>query len=89
MPTASVTALVSEMMRRRLTSLDVTLKAPTVYRFLHQQGLMSKQVAQLSTADASRSSCPTTFDRMTPCMGRCSWWATIGARPTSSPSSAT
>ncbi|CAO0821728.1 hypothetical protein DFAR_850005 [Desulfarculales bacterium] len=23
---------------------------------------------------------------MTPCMGRCSWWVTSGARPTSSPS---
>ncbi|CAO0822753.1 hypothetical protein DFAR_3290001 [Desulfarculales bacterium] len=33
------------MMRRRLTSLDVILKAPTDYRFLNQQGLMGKQVA--------------------------------------------
>jgi putative transposase len=32
-------------MRRRLTSLDVILKAPSVYRFPHQQGLMGKQVA--------------------------------------------
>ncbi|CAO0822220.1 hypothetical protein DFAR_2890001 [Desulfarculales bacterium] len=31
------------MMRRRLTSPDVILKAPIVYRFLHQQGLMGKQ----------------------------------------------
>ena len=30
LPTASVTALISEMMRRRLTSPDVVLKAPTV-----------------------------------------------------------
>ncbi|CAO0823184.1 hypothetical protein DFAR_3500002 [Desulfarculales bacterium] len=42
--TASVTTLISEMMRRRLTSLDLILKAPTVYRFLHQQGLMGKQI---------------------------------------------
>ncbi|CAO0824867.1 hypothetical protein DFAR_960003 [Desulfarculales bacterium] len=42
LPTASVTILISEVMRRRLTSLDVILKAPTVYRFLHQQGLMGK-----------------------------------------------
>ncbi|CAO0823875.1 hypothetical protein DFAR_3980009 [Desulfarculales bacterium] len=33
------------MMRRRLTLLDVTLKAPSVCRFLHQQGLLGKQVA--------------------------------------------
>ncbi|CAO0823802.1 hypothetical protein DFAR_3920010 [Desulfarculales bacterium] len=38
-------ALISKMMRRRLTLLDVILKAPTVYRFLHQQGLLGKQVA--------------------------------------------
>ncbi|CAO0823092.1 hypothetical protein DFAR_3460071 [Desulfarculales bacterium] len=25
-----------------MTSLDVILKAPTIYRFLHQQGLMGK-----------------------------------------------
>ncbi|CAO0821479.1 hypothetical protein DFAR_2390004 [Desulfarculales bacterium] len=30
------------MMRRRLTSLHVILKALTVYRFLHPQGLMGK-----------------------------------------------
>ncbi|CAO0822989.1 hypothetical protein DFAR_3400008 [Desulfarculales bacterium] len=40
-----MTTLISEMMRRRLTSLDVILKALTVYRFLHQHGLMGKQVA--------------------------------------------
>ncbi|CAO0824536.1 hypothetical protein DFAR_60002 [Desulfarculales bacterium] len=45
LPTASVTTLISEMMHRRLTSLDVILKAPTVYRFLHQHGLMGKTVA--------------------------------------------
>ncbi|CAO0819869.1 hypothetical protein DFAR_1150027 [Desulfarculales bacterium] len=45
LPTASVTTLISEMMRRCLTTLDVILKAPTIYRFLHQQGLMGKQVA--------------------------------------------
>ncbi|CAO0819661.1 hypothetical protein DFAR_1050020 [Desulfarculales bacterium] len=44
LPTASVTTLISEMMRRRLTSLDVIIKAPTDYRFLHQQELMGKQV---------------------------------------------
>ncbi|CAO0823476.1 hypothetical protein DFAR_3710034 [Desulfarculales bacterium] len=38
LPTPSVTILVSEMMRRRLTALDVILKAPIVYRFLHQRG---------------------------------------------------
>ncbi|CAO0822019.1 hypothetical protein DFAR_2770040 [Desulfarculales bacterium] len=43
-PLRSVTTLISEMMRRRLTLLDVILKAPTVYRFLHQQELMGKQV---------------------------------------------
>ncbi|CAO0823664.1 hypothetical protein DFAR_3820018 [Desulfarculales bacterium] len=42
LPTASVPTLISEMMRRRLTSLGVIFKAPTVYRFLHQQGLMGK-----------------------------------------------
>ncbi|CAO0820207.1 transposase [Desulfarculales bacterium] len=45
LPPASVITFTSEMMRRRLTSLDVVLKASTVYRFLHQQGLMGKQVA--------------------------------------------
>lgn len=45
MPTASVSTLINEMRRRRLTSPDVALKAPTVYRFLHQQGLMGKQAA--------------------------------------------
>ncbi|CAO0821962.1 hypothetical protein DFAR_2740027 [Desulfarculales bacterium] len=39
LPTASVITLISGMMRRRLTSLDVILKAPTVYRLLHQPGL--------------------------------------------------
>ncbi|CAO0819731.1 hypothetical protein DFAR_1110001 [Desulfarculales bacterium] len=42
LPTASVTNLISEMTRRRLTSLEVILKALTGYRFLHQQGLMGK-----------------------------------------------
>lgn len=46
LPSASVTTLIGEMMRRRLTSPDVILKAPTVYRFLHQQGLMGKQAAK-------------------------------------------
>ncbi|CAO0820290.1 hypothetical protein DFAR_2480042 [Desulfarculales bacterium] len=36
LPTASATTLISEMMRRCLTSFDVILKAPTVYRFLHK-----------------------------------------------------
>ncbi|CAO0824576.1 transposase [Desulfarculales bacterium] len=40
-----MTTLISKMMRRRITLLDVILKAPTVYRFLHQQELMGKQVA--------------------------------------------
>ncbi|CAO0823966.1 hypothetical protein DFAR_4000005 [Desulfarculales bacterium] len=44
LPTASVTTLISDMMRRRLTLLGVILKAPIVYRFLHQQGLKGKQV---------------------------------------------
>ncbi|CAO0824709.1 hypothetical protein DFAR_850007 [Desulfarculales bacterium] len=30
-----MTTISSEMMRRRLTLLDVIFKAPTVYRFLH------------------------------------------------------
>ncbi|CAO0823068.1 hypothetical protein DFAR_3460047 [Desulfarculales bacterium] len=83
LPTASVTILINEMMRRRLTSLDVILKASTVYRFLHQQGRMGEQVAPLSTAGAARRSCPTTFSRVTPCMGRCSWWVTNGTKPIS------
>ncbi|CAO0823253.1 hypothetical protein DFAR_3600007 [Desulfarculales bacterium] len=37
LPTASVTTLIGEMMQRRVTSLDVILKAPTVCRFLHQK----------------------------------------------------
>ncbi|CAO0824591.1 hypothetical protein DFAR_710054 [Desulfarculales bacterium] len=45
LPTASVNTLISEMMRRRLTSFDLILKALTVYRFLHQQGLMGEQIA--------------------------------------------
>ncbi|CAO0820447.1 hypothetical protein DFAR_1590002 [Desulfarculales bacterium] len=45
LPTASVTTIISEMMRRRLILLDIILKAPTVYRFLHQQRLMGKRVA--------------------------------------------
>ncbi|CAO0822241.1 hypothetical protein DFAR_2910015 [Desulfarculales bacterium] len=40
-----MTILISEMMRQRLTTFDVFLKAPTVYRFLHQQELKDKQVA--------------------------------------------
>ncbi|CAO0821932.1 hypothetical protein DFAR_2730040 [Desulfarculales bacterium] len=44
LPTASVITIISEMMHRRLTSLDVILKSPTVDRFLHQQELMGKQV---------------------------------------------
>ncbi|CAO0821047.1 hypothetical protein DFAR_2090025 [Desulfarculales bacterium] len=90
LPTASVNTLISEMMRRRLTSFDLILKALTVYRFLHQQGLMGKQVA--SPVDRRRFEAklpPTTFGRVTPCMGRCSWWATNGVRSTSSPSSMT
>ncbi|CAO0823532.1 hypothetical protein DFAR_3740030 [Desulfarculales bacterium] len=39
-----MTTLISEMMRRRLTPLDVILKALAVYRSLHQQELMGKQV---------------------------------------------
>ncbi|CAO0822812.1 hypothetical protein DFAR_320014 [Desulfarculales bacterium] len=83
-PTASVTTLTSEMMHRRLTSLDVILKAPTVYRFLHQQDLMGKQVAPPTDRRRCEAELPTTFGRVTPCMGRCSWWATNGARSTSS-----
>ncbi|CAO0822162.1 hypothetical protein DFAR_2860007 [Desulfarculales bacterium] len=48
LPTASVTTLFSEMMRQRLTLLDVILKAPTVYRFLYQQG---------ADGQAGRSTC--------------------------------
>lgn len=46
LPTASVSTLINEMMHRRLTSSDVILKAPTVYRFLHQRGLMGKQAGK-------------------------------------------
>ncbi|CAO0824247.1 hypothetical protein DFAR_530021 [Desulfarculales bacterium] len=44
LPTASMITLISEIMRRRLTSLDLIRKAPTIYRFLHQQGLVGGQV---------------------------------------------
>ncbi|CAO0819723.1 hypothetical protein DFAR_1100017 [Desulfarculales bacterium] len=60
-----------------------------VYCFLHQQRLIGKQVAPLPTAGAARPSCPTTFGRVTSCMGRCSWWSATSARPTFSPSSTT
>ncbi|CAO0822910.1 hypothetical protein DFAR_3370008 [Desulfarculales bacterium] len=43
--TASGITFTSEIMHRRLTSLDVILKAPTVYCSLHQQEPMGKQVA--------------------------------------------
>ncbi|CAO0820687.1 hypothetical protein DFAR_1830001 [Desulfarculales bacterium] len=33
---------ISEIMRRCLTSVDVILKAPTVYRFLHQLRIPGK-----------------------------------------------
>ncbi|CAO0823568.1 hypothetical protein DFAR_3780003 [Desulfarculales bacterium] len=36
LPTASMTILISEIMCQRLTSLDVILKALTVYRCLRQ-----------------------------------------------------
>ncbi|CAO0820400.1 hypothetical protein DFAR_3990047 [Desulfarculales bacterium] len=39
-----MTTLISEIMHRCLTSFDAVLKASTVYRFLHQQELMGKQV---------------------------------------------
>ncbi|CAO0823179.1 hypothetical protein DFAR_340062 [Desulfarculales bacterium] len=39
----------------------------------------------LSTAGASRPSCPTTFGRVAPCMGRCSWWVINGVKGTPSP----
>ncbi|CAO0823520.1 hypothetical protein DFAR_3740018 [Desulfarculales bacterium] len=45
LPTASMVTLISEIMRRNLTALDVILKVPIVYHFLHQQELMGKQVA--------------------------------------------
>ncbi|CAO0822168.1 hypothetical protein DFAR_2870025 [Desulfarculales bacterium] len=88
LPTASVTTLISEIMHRRLTLLDVILKAPTVLP-LTAPAEADGQTGRphLSTAGASRPSCPTTFGRVTPCMGQCSWWAANGARPISSPSS--
>ncbi|CAO0824697.1 hypothetical protein DFAR_840001 [Desulfarculales bacterium] len=90
LPPASVTTLISKMMRRRLTLLDVILKAPTAYRFLHQQGLMGKQVAPPIDRRRFEAEPPNdTWQRVPPCMDRCSWWATNGARSTSSPSSTT
>ncbi|CAO0822038.1 hypothetical protein DFAR_270008 [Desulfarculales bacterium] len=84
-----MTTLISERMRRRLTSLDVILKAPTVYRCLHQQELMGKQVIPPVDRRHFEAELPTTFGRMTPCMGRCSWWAASGAGSPSSSSSTT
>ncbi|CAO0821425.1 hypothetical protein DFAR_2330012 [Desulfarculales bacterium] len=60
-PPASVTTLISEMMHQRLTSLDVILKAPTVYRFLHQQKLMGKQVTPPVDRRRFEAERPTTF----------------------------
>ncbi|CAO0821259.1 hypothetical protein DFAR_2210067 [Desulfarculales bacterium] len=37
-----MTAIISEMMRRHLAALDMSLQAPTVYRFLHQCGRSPK-----------------------------------------------
>lgn len=45
MPSASVNTIIGEMIRRRLAPPDVALKPATVYRFLHQQGLMDKNTA--------------------------------------------
>ncbi|CAO0823127.1 hypothetical protein DFAR_340010 [Desulfarculales bacterium] len=74
LPTASVTTLVSEMMHRRLAALDVILKTPTVYRLLHQQGLMGKQVAPPVDRRRYEAELPNDI----------CWWATNGTRPTSS-----
>ncbi|CAO0823389.1 hypothetical protein DFAR_3690029 [Desulfarculales bacterium] len=75
LPTASVATLTSAMIRQRLAALDVILKAPTVYRFLHQQGLGGKQVAPPVDYRYRRfeAELQTTFSRVTPCMGRCPW----------------
>ncbi|CAO0822921.1 hypothetical protein DFAR_3380004 [Desulfarculales bacterium] len=70
-----------------MTSFDVILKAPTVYNFPHQQGLMGKQVTPPVDRRRLEAELPKDIGRVTPCMGRCSWWTTNGARPTSSPSS--
>ncbi|CAO0824502.1 hypothetical protein DFAR_670011 [Desulfarculales bacterium] len=73
-----------------MTSLGVILKAHTDYRFLHQQELMGKQVAPSVDRRRFEAELPNDiWQRVTPCMGRCSWWATNGARLTFSPSSTT
>ncbi|CAO0821563.1 hypothetical protein DFAR_2480013 [Desulfarculales bacterium] len=72
LPTALLTTLTNEMMRRRLTSLDTILKAPTVYRFLHQQGLMGKQAVPPVDRRRSEAELPNDIWKNDPCMGRCS-----------------
>ncbi|CAO0824286.1 hypothetical protein DFAR_560019 [Desulfarculales bacterium] len=68
-----MTTPISEMVRRRLISLDVILKAPTDYRFLHQQGLVGKQVAPPVDRRRFEAELPNDIWRMAPCMDRCSW----------------
>ncbi|CAO0820079.1 hypothetical protein DFAR_1340035 [Desulfarculales bacterium] len=70
-PTASVTTLISEIMHQRLASFDVILKAPTVYRFLHQQELVDKQVAPPVDRRRCKAELPNDICKVTPCMGRC------------------
>ncbi|CAO0822563.1 hypothetical protein DFAR_3170022 [Desulfarculales bacterium] len=69
LPTASVTTLISEMVCRRLTSLDVILKAPTDYRFLRQQRLLGKLVAPPIDRRRFEAELPNDIWRMTPYMG--------------------
>jgi transposase InsO family protein len=45
-PKAPVDFLISDMERRRLVSPAFTLTAPTLYRFLHREGLMNPTEAQ-------------------------------------------
>ncbi|CAO0824077.1 hypothetical protein DFAR_4040036 [Desulfarculales bacterium] len=65
LPIASVITLISEMMRRRLTSFDVILKASTVYRFLRQQRLIGNQVASPVDCRRCEAELLKTFSRVT------------------------